>query len=804
MNNCRLRTRLLLLAASLWVVAAGTSLSADEAHPTAAELPAGQLSSLTASVEQAIAAGKCHGAVVLVGHQGKIIYRRAFGYRVLAPRKVRMTVDTIFDLASLTKVLATAPAVMQLVEEGRIRLADNVAEYWPDFKANGKEHISIRALLTHYSGLRPDLDLKPGWSGYETALKMIIDEKPVAPPGTRFIYSDINFETLGELVRRVSGEPLDIYSARHIFGPLGMKETGFKPLQRWPQKRARIAPTLMEPGPRGLQLWGEVNDSTARSMGGVAGHAGVFSTANDLAIFAEMLLHGGTYDGVRVLSSQSVEKMTSPQSPPNKTAVRGLGWDIDSPYSSVRGELFPVGSFGHSGYTGTSIWVDPLSRTYVIVLTSRLYPAGKGDVTGLRAKVATLVAATVGAAPTEAIVRNVRELTGYQELIRSYGNEPLRNGNVQTGIDVLEAEKFASLAGQRVGLITNQTGRDNAGRQTLELLAHAPGVKLAAIFSPEHGLTGLESEGAPVRHGEEPITGVPVYSLYGETLRPTAAMLTGLDALLFDVQDVGVRFYTYITTLGYAMEAASEKGLKFYVLDRPNPLNGYLVEGPMLEDDLRSFVGYAALPVRHGMTVGELAEMYNDEQHLGVDLHVIKMRDWQRTDWFDETGLAWVNPSPNLRSLTAATLYPGVALVEGANVSVGRGTDTPFEFVGAPWIDGKKLAAYLNERKIQGVRFLPAEFTPRRDSFAGQTCQGVGILLLDRQALDSPELGIEILTGLYRLFPLVFQIDKTLPLVGSRWVLEAVKAGQDPRQISLRWQDALEHFRRTRTKYLLY
>jgi uncharacterized protein YbbC (DUF1343 family)/CubicO group peptidase (beta-lactamase class C family) len=804
MINRRSRAGSLLLTVLLWVGFAGLSLAADEARPDVTEPRAGELSSLAAIVEQAIAAGKCHGAVVLVGHQGKIIYRRAFGYGVLTPGKTPMTVDTIFDMASLTKVLATTPAVMQLVEQGRMRLADPVAEYWPEFKANSKEHITVRALLTHYSGLRPDLDLKPEWSGYETALKMIVEEKPVAPPGTRFIYSDISFETLGELVRRVSGEPLDVYCARHIFKPLGMKDTGFNPLQtRW-QERPRMAPTLMEPGPEGTHLWGDVHDPTARNMGGVAGHAGVFSTADDLAIFAEMLLHGGAYGGVRVLSPQSVEKMTSPQSPPNKTAVRGLGWDIESPYSSARGELFPVGSFGHTGYTGPSIWIDPFSQTYVIVLTSRLYPAGKGDVTGLRARLATLVAAAVGAVPTEATPSKVRGLTSYQELIRSYGIEPPRNGSVQTGIDVLAAEKFTSLSGQRVGLITNQTGRDAAGRRTLELLAHAPGVKLVATFSPEHGLAGVEPEGTPVHHGAEPVTGLPVYSLYGETQRPNDAMLAGLDALVFDVQDVGVRFYTYITTLGYAMEAAAKKGIKFYVLDRPNPLNGYLVEGPVLDDDLRSFVGYAAMPVRHGLTVGELAEMYNGEQHLGVDLHVIKMRGWQRTDWFDETGLPWVNPSPNLHSLTAATLYPGVALVESANVSVGRGTDTPFEFVGAPWIDGKKLAAYLNERKIQGVRFLPVEFTPRRDPFGGQTCHGVRVLLLDRQALDSPEMGVEILTALYRLFSQTFQIDKTLPLVGSRWVLEAVKAGQDPRQIFLRWQDALEQFRRRRAKFLLY
>jgi len=794
----------LIIAGLLYVGLVGAPAAAEEPQSNPAGSQTDQLSSLAKVVEEAIATGKCHGAVVLVGHQGKVIYRRAFGYRVLTPERVPMTVDTIFDVASLTKVVATTPAVMQLVEQGRMRLADPVAEYWPEFKANGKEHITVRELLTHYSGLRPDLDLKPEWSGYDTALKKIIEEKPAAPPGTRFIYSDINFETLGELVQRVSSEPLDVYCEQHIFKPLRMKDTGFNPWRVRPQERPRIAPTLMEPGPGGERLWGEVHDPTARNMGGVAGHAGLFSTADDLAIYAEMLLHGGTYGGVRVLGPQSVEKMTSPQSPPNKMAVRGLGWDIESPYSSVRGELFPVGSFGHSGFTGTSIWIDPFSQTYVIILTSRLYPGGKGDVTGLRTKVSTLVASAVGAVPAEPSLSERRALTSYQELIRSYGIEPPRNGSVQTGIDVLEEEKFAPLAGQRVGLITNHSGRDATGRRTIDLLAHAPRVRLAAIFSPEHGLTGAEPEGALVKNGVEPVTGLPVYSLYGETRRPTDAMLAGLDALVFDVQDAGARFYTFITTLGYALEAAGKKGIKFYVLDRPNPLNGYLVEGPVLDADLRSFVGYFPMPVRHGMTVGELAEMFNGENHLGADLHVIKMRGWQRTDWFDETGLPWVNPSPNLRSLAAATLYPGVAMVESANVSVGRGTDTPFEFLGAPWMDGRKLAAYLNERKIQGVRFLPVNFTPKRDPLAGQACHGVRLVLLDRQALDSPEMGVEILAALYHLFPRDFQIGKTLPLVGARWLLEAVQNGEDPRQISLRWQDALEQFRRRRAKYLLY
>jgi uncharacterized protein YbbC (DUF1343 family)/CubicO group peptidase (beta-lactamase class C family) len=758
------------------------------------------LAAIAPAVEQAIRTGKAPGAVVVVGHQGRIVYRRAFGYRALVPRKLPIATSLIFDLASLTKVVATTTATMQLAEQGKIRLEQPVADYWPEFGANGKDEITVREIMTHYSGLRPDLDLKPDWSGYDTAMKLIVAESPIAPPGTRFIYSDINYETLGELVRRVSGESLDLYCARHIFQRLGMHDTMFRPPARL---QRRIAPTQHKNGTTGKILCGEVHDPTAYNMGGVAGHAGLFSTAADLSAFAQMLLSHGTWHGERILSPSSVDKMTTPQTPFGKMAVRGLGWDIDSPFSSNRGDLFPVGSFGHTGFTGTSIWIDPFSQTYVILLTNSVHPVGEGNVVALRAEVSNVVAAAYAHAPPAEEVAKRLNSTGYSELTSSYRVEPARNGHVQTGVDALEAEEFASLAGLRVGLITNHTGRDAAGRRTVDLLYHNARLKLKGIFSPEHGLYGKADE--RVSSMTDPNTNLPVYSLYGEKERPTDAMLEGLDALVFDIQDVGVRFYTYITTLGYSMEAAARKSLAFYVLDRPNPIGGILVEGPMLDADLLSFVGYFPLPVRHGMTVGELAQMFNSEKHLGVKLHVIKMKDWRRADWYDETGLPWINPSPNLRNLTQATLYPGVAMVEGANVSVGRGTDTPFEVLGAPWIDGKRLAGELNERKIQGVRFLPFEFTPRESRFANEACYGVQINLLDRDALDAPEMGVEIATALYKLFPKDFQIDQALPLIGSREVLDGIKRHHDPRRSAYHWeQDTLSPFRKMRAQYLLY
>jgi uncharacterized protein YbbC (DUF1343 family)/CubicO group peptidase (beta-lactamase class C family) len=744
-----------------------------------------QIAPIAELAKKEIQAGRIPGAVILIGNRGKVVFRREFGLRALKPKKVPMTTDTIFDIASLTKVIATSTAVAQLVETGKLNLEDPVAKYWPEFKVNGKEAITVRDLLTHYSGLRPSLDSKPNGSGYDTILRMAEEEKPILPSGTSFIYSDINFIILGELVSRISGETLDVYCANHIFKPLEMKDTGFKPS---PLLRPRIAPTQYQHGTTGIILWGEVHDPVAYSMGGVAGHAGLFSTADDLAIFAQMVLDGGSRKGVRILSPLMIRKMTTPQSPPDKLPLRGLGWNIDSSLASEA-------SYGHKGFTGTGIWIDPVSNTYVIILTNRVHPNGKGKVEPLRTKILSFVNEAIEPVSVEGVLAR-------KPLPSQY--EPGENNNekVQTGIDVLTGEKFEPLTGLRVGLITNHSGIDSAGRRTVDLLHKAPNVKLVAIFSPEHGFSGKADR--RVLSTKEPLTGLPVYSLYGAIVRPTQKMLAGLDALVFDIQDAGARFYTYITTMGYAMEACAKKGIPFYVLDRPNPITASLVQGPILDRNLRSFTGYFPLPVRHGMTVGELATLFNAEMKIGVKLHVIKMRGYERNYWYDDTGLLWLNPSPNLRTLSEAILYPGVAMVESSNVSVGRGTSTPFELLGAPWIAGEELASYLNNRRIKGIRFIPVEFTPATSPFKNQLCHGVQIALLDRQILDSPALGVEIVSALYRLYPKDFQLGKTLGLIGSREVLQAIKNGQDPAAIAQNWLEPLEQFYKLRSKYLLY
>jgi len=769
-----------------------------------------RLAVLDPIINDAIAQQQIPGAVVVIGHDGQVAYRKAYGSRAIEPRREAMTLDTVFDCASLTKVMATTMAVMQLWEQGKFRMNDPVAKYLPEFAQNEKQDITIRQLLVHYSGLAPDIDLTKPWEGKEAAYRMSFEEVPERAPGSAFVYSDTNFIVLGALVERLSGESLDAYAAKHVLEPLGMKETRYLPPRSW---EPRIAPT--EEDENHHLLRGVVHDPRARRMGGVAGHAGVFSTADDLAIFAQALLDGGR----GVLTSATVAKMTAPQQPVNATALRGFGWDIDSPLSTNRGELLPVGGYGHTGFTGTSLWIDPATNTYIVLMTNAVHmnvvPAKeKGSAVSLRTEVATAVAAALALDPAEAEKMRVAAITGYNEMQSAARRLAARNGTVKTGIDVLEETKFAALhparggAPRSIGLLTNQTGVDAYGRRTIDVLAGVPGISLEAIFSPEHGVTGT-LDTTDVKNTKDAATGVAVYSVYGASdaaRRPPLDVLKRLDAVVIDLADVGARFYTYEATVGYFLEAAAQAGIEVVILDRPNPITGSFVQGPVSDsgDAQEKFTNYFPEPVRHGMTLGELAKMVNAERHIGARLDVVAMEGWQPGDWFDSTGVGWVNTSPNLRSLIEATLYPGVGMIEGTNVSVGRGTDTPFEVVGAPWIKSRELAAYLNGRGIQSVRFVPIIFTPSASNFAGERCEGVNLIVLGRNTLDSPELGIELASALRKLYPNDFKLERMADLLVNQAVFEAIKAGEDPRRIAEDWQERLAEFVRLREKYLIY
>ncbi|HSK62623.1 MAG TPA: exo-beta-N-acetylmuramidase NamZ domain-containing protein [Pyrinomonadaceae bacterium] len=776
------------------------------------------LARMDSVIADEIAKHRLPGAVVLLGRQGRLIWQRTYGSRTVEPTREAMTADTIFDVASLTKVVATATSIMILVERGKVRLHDPVSVYIPELKGEGRENITIEQLLIHRSGYAPDFDLRERWTGYDEAIKRLIKEPLRNPPGTRFTYSDIGFIALGEVVKRASGMPLDRFAQQNIFVPLGMRDTGFRPAAAL---RARIAPTEKRRGqlsylgdsPSDIgaegDVWlrGQVHDPTSYRMNGVAGHAGLFSTAQDLAMYCQMILNGGQLGGVRVLSPLTVAEMTRPRLISNTGNTRGLGWDINSSFSTNRGELFPLGSFGHTGFTGTSIWIDPSSQMFVVFLSNRVHPDGKGDVGPLRGRVASIVA---GALTDATVAQHAREQAAnyYAEIFKALQQFAPRNEGsttsvkVLTGIDVLERDNFKQLAGLRVGLVTNHTGRNRAGRQTIDVLKKAPGVKLVALFSPEHGIRGLLDE--KVSDAKDEATGLPIYSLYGETRRPKAEHLKDLDALVYDIQDIGARFYTYISTLGYILEEAAKAKLPVFVLDRPNPIGGVDVEGPTADGDKLSFIAYHTIPTRHGLTVGELAQLFNQQRKIGADLRVIKMDGWRRAMWFDETNLTWINPSPNMRSLTQATLYPGVGLLETTNVSVGRGTDTPFEIVGAPWIQGDKLADHLNQRGIPGVRFVPVWFTPKSSVFKDEQCGGVNIIITDRVAFRPLLAGMEMALALRSLYANDWQVDNYLRLLVNADTLERIKRGESARDIVASWNASLQEFRRARAEILLY
>jgi SSS family transporter len=899
-------------------------------------------SEISKLLNQAIAEKKLPGAVVLIGHNGKVVFEQAYGNRKLAgepgidgkPSPAEpMTEDTIFDMASLTKVLVTGTAILQLYEAGKLDLDAPVAKYLPDFAANGKQNVTIRELLTHTSGLPPDIDLKDSWGltapDRAEGIRRAIHSTPTAAPGTHFEYSDVNFITLGVLVEKLSGEREDRYAFEHIFQPLKMDRSVYHGFDEacGPSLTLGSAILFNPPTSSGYgaschnQQWltididntvptahddegtaatnpnfdhllrGTVHDPSTRRMGGVAGHAGVFSTAADASRFCQALLDKLLHNtGPFPLKQSTLKLMTTPQQPKTVQSAtiftpdgkptqgipqRGLGWDINSAYSRPRGEVFPIGSFGHTGFTGTSLWLDPASDTYVILLSNSIHPRGAPTISTLRGQIATAAARALGVSggpsfaplakggvsdevrpssstpPQNPVILSAAEGPAVSEMAASTEGRPPSSPTPNsvilsaaegpavalsphsptlTGIDVLESTHFAALhtaalrhAGHlRIGLLTNQTGLDAQGKRTVDILAHAlPEVELKTIFTPEHGLFGKQDTENPTAE-RDAATNIPVLSLYGSKpsdKHPKHEDLAKLDAVVIDLQDAGVRFYTYETIVGYFVEATGcAQHLDIIVLDRPTLTPSIAPNGPTSDPGLESYVNYMPEPSSPGMTLGELAQFFYDERgHIcdGIPqkvqfspITVIPVQNWTRTEFFDDTRLPWVNPSPNLKSATAAILYPGVGLTETTNISVGRGTATPFEHIGAPWIDAKELSAFLTARKIPGVTILPTTLTIAEDANKypshGQTIPGIRFQIADRRALDAPELGIEILSALHHLYPQQFQLARCMTNVASASTLKALEENQDPRDIARSWQPALAAFRSRSAPYLLY
>ncbi len=762
----------------------GRVLAQDPSHlpivaPKDVGLSGSMLDLIDHVVNDGIKAGNMAGCVVAIGRRGKLAFLRAYGDRQVEPTRQRMDVDTIFDLASITKPVATATSIMLLWQDGKLELSDEYSKYFPGFAVHGKHDITIFQLLTHQGGLIPDNALSDFNDGPQMAFKRIFELSTIGQPGEKFVYSDVGYLLLAKLVHRLTGKNVDAFTRERVFRPLGMKDTGFLP---GPALRSRCASNdqLAESG---AWIKGQVHDPRARMLGGVAGHAGLFSTANDLSVFAQMLLNGGHFRSQQILLPETVRIMTDRYRV--SSGMFGLGWDKYSAYSTNRGIQLSDSAFGHGGFTGTVLWIDPDADLFYIVLSNRLHPDGKGAINRIAGQIGTVAVSAI-------IPQQVAQ-----------PKRTAKTAQLATGLDVLVAEDFKRLHGERIGLITNHTGRDALGRSNIRLMVESSSVRLTTLFSPEHGIDG-QLDIASIDDSVDKETGLAVFSLYGPAKKPSPAQLAKVDSLVFDIQDIGTRFYTYISTMGYVMQAAAEQQIPFYVLDRPNPIGGVAVEGAMLDKNHRSFVAFHNLPVRHGMTIGEIAYMFNQEMKLDLKLHVVEMKGWTRDQMFDQTGLSWVNPSPNLRNLNQALLYPGVGLLETTNLSVGRGTDTPFEVVGAPWLDGTAWANSLRELQVPGVSFVATTFTPRSSKFADQNCDGIQILITDRERIRSDHLGLALATTLKKMYPDRWDFDAYKPLLAHEVTWQAIGDHRKVREILSQQQLDLLPFHRRRQRFLIY
>ena len=930
-------TALLLLCLCLPLAGVAQTTARQASAQGPATVPTPDFSAVSALINQGIAEHRLPGAVLVVGHSGRVVFEHAYGDRKLAgepglngkPSPAEpLTENTIFDMASLSKCLSTATSIMQLYEQGKLTFDEPVEQILPAFNPDHdseRAKVTVRMLLTHYSGEPADISLKDPWGlakpdkveGIHRALTAPLQSAPAAV----FRYSDINFILLGYIVETLSGEPLDVYAQEHVFKPLGMTETRYLPIDKacgphkiigaaiaWAtasrgHKRyacrigdwntsllPRIAPTThddeskLDPAanPHFDRLTrGTVHDPTTRRMGGVAGHAGVFSTAHDASLFAQALLdrlagrpskfplqqstlqlmtapqQPGAYAGQLTLANNAEqaaivngEKGAAPGLAPRYPAIhgqdlRGFGWDIDTAYSKPRGMIFPIGSFGHTGFTGTSLWMDPGSDTYVVLLANAIHPRGNPPISNLRGQVATAVAQALflyDSCPVGTICDHVQITQSAELPLASRSNTGWIGETTLTGIDVLESDRFAELAtltaqhnnALRLGILTNQSGVDARGRRTIDILATdlpkvIPGAKLTMIFSPEHGIFGKQDTTSFAAE-TDPTTGLRVTSLYGpkdSDKRPSHEQLANLDAVVIDLQDAGVRTYTYEAVTGYFLEAAAREQRDFHhtlnivALDRPNPINGMAVQGPVPDPGHENYTDYGQIPVRHGMTLGELARFYNGTRHIDAPLTVVAMQHWTRSQFFDQTGLPWVNPSPNLHNLTATILLPALTLLEATNATVGRGTPAPFELIGAglppkdkttgaqppSWFHAADVVAALNARHIPGVNFSATTTTVDDDSihpYRGQTIEAVRIAVTDRDALDSPELGVEMLSALHKLYPEQFHLQRAANLLANAVTLDAITRGDDPRVIAASWQPALTDYKIAREQYLLY
>jgi uncharacterized protein YbbC (DUF1343 family) len=739
---------------------------APSVAPSAAPAPAAILdldaSGIRFVVEAALRRGELPGCVIAAGDAEGVRYLEAFGERTTGEP---MTVDTRFDLASLTKPVATALSLALLAERDVIELRAPASHYLAELKREDKRAITLEQLLLHTSGLPKVNALSANEGGRARARASIAREPLLTPPGTHFEYSDLGYILLGEVVEAVTGRALDVFAREQLFGPLGMRTTHFVPD---PGESQLYAPTELRDD---ALIRGVVDDPRAYRLHGVAGHAGLFSTASDLARFARMLLRRGELDGVRVLAAASVDRMLAPRHLDG--AVRTLGFDVQSTYALARPLGMSARAVGHGGYTGTSIWIDAERNAFVILLSNRVHKGPQGTIHPLASAVGDLA---------------LRALKTPQ-------HEGLR-----LGIDVLEEERFARLRGRNLAVLSHMPARDSGGKSSLSALSEAPQLGLRAAFSPEHGLAG-QAEGA-VQHSS--LRSVPVYSLFGQTRRPSPQMLNGVDGVVIDLVDVGTRFYTYMATALAVCEVAGELGLDVVLLDRPNPLDGVHVEGPLSQRDYASFVNYHPLPLRHGMTAGELLGLLIQARGLNTRLHVVRVEGWRPAQWFGATGLTWHPPSPNLQSAEQALLYPAVGLVEGTNVSVGRGTRRAFEVVGAPFVDGEALASAIKALAPRGVSVAATRFRPRVGPYKGLELPGIALAVTDPDTYSAAHTGLALARSLRALYPAAWDATRLPLLVAHRELVAELLAGADLTELERLAGQDLNVFLAQRAPALLY
>ena len=771
---------------------------------------------LDSLVAQGLAEGAAPGAGLAVGRHGRLVHLRAYGRIAADAQSPAITDSTRYDMASLTKVVATTTAAMILEDRGLLDIDKPVVHYLPELSAPEKSVITVRHLLAHNGGFRSGAPLWREFRGIPAFLKAM-NERPLAyTPGDSTVYSDWDLIMTGAIVERLAGQPLDVFLRTNVWEPLGMRDTGFNPLALAPMPadsdctsvwRAdhpmlpQIAVQEMDTVYRRRMIHGLVHDENACALGGVAGHAGLFSSARDLAVFAQMMLNGGEYNGKRIVQQATVTRWTARQG----RSSRALGWDTPARGSSA-GRYFSPRSFGHTGFTGTSMWMDPERGVFVVLLTNRVHP-------------------TRANTRHEPLRRAIAD-----EVQRAIIDAPLKEWNpppppratssVSVGADRLLTAEFSHLVNhKRVAVVANHSARLANGVHLVDALHGMPNVKLVALFGMEYNIRS--NDYSLTRDGEraiDPQTGVVKYNLYGEHHKPTPEMLDGVETIVFDIQEVGARFYEHINILGFVMEAAAEKGIDVVVLDRPNPITGIKQDGFVTDDEfLYRFGSYARVPVIHGLTMAELARFYNGERELrgGVSakLNVVPMTGWRRAMWFDETGLPWRKPSPNLLTLQSLLAYTGTCLFEALNVSEGRGTDQPFEYIGAPWLDNVRAVELLNAVGLRGVTFDTVSFVPvqkpyhgRPPEMAGEHVRGIAVRVTDRNAFEPYKAGVALVWAVHKLHPekLVWNDSVLERLTATRRLKAQILAGRTPAEIFASWADEVAKFAQRSSKYRLY